>query len=181
MAVIIVQGEKILLEEYGEKYNHDSIVTSFSVAKSVNSALIGTLIDSGKIPSEDEPITNYLPELLLRDERFGKITIKNLLNMSSGILYEERFSKRRDDTETYYNPDLRNLALTNTLIKEDSGTHFLYNNYNPLLLGLIIERVTGEHVRSTWAGLFGQNWGVSRMRLGAWTARNADLKKWRAA
>ncbi|MBO4387298.1 MAG: serine hydrolase [Treponema sp.] len=145
-ALIVVKGEKILLEEYGEKYDHNSIVTSFSVAKSINSAMIGSLIDSGKIKSEDEAITNYIPELLERDKAFGKITIKNLLNMSSGILYEESPKPRMDNTETYYNPNLRNLALTNTLIKEEAGKHFLYNNYNPLLLGLIIERVTNKNV-----------------------------------
>ena len=157
-AVIIVKGEKILLEEYGEKYNHDSIVTSFSLAKSINSAMIGTLIDSGKIKSEDEPITNFIPELLERDERFSKITIKNLLNMTSGILYLETPNRRMDNTETYYNPNLRNLALTNTLIKEAASTHFLYNNYNPLLLGIIIERVTNQSVcdylsNSIWSKL----------------------------
>ena len=157
-AVIIVKGEKILLEEYGEKYNHDSIVTSFSLAKSINSAMVGTLIDSGKIKSEDEPITDFIPELLERDERFSKITIRNLLNMTSGILYKEAPCLRRDDTETYYNPNLRNLALTNTLIEGDAGTHFLYNNYNPLLLGLIIECVTNQSVcdylrNSIWSKL----------------------------
>ena len=145
-ALIVVQGEKILLEEYGKNYDHDSIVTSFSVAKSVNSAMVGTLIESGKIKSEDEPITNYIPELLERDARFGRITIKNLLNMSSGILYAETPNPRMDNTETYYNPDLRKLALTNTEIKEEPGEHFLYNNYNPLLLGLIIERVAKQNV-----------------------------------
>ncbi len=145
-ALIVVQDEKILLEEYGKNYDHDSIVTSFSVAKSVNSAMVGTLIESGKIKSEDEPITNYIPEFLERDARFGRITIKNLLNMSSGILYAETPNPRMDNTETYYNPNLRKLALTNTEIKEDPGEHFLYNNYNPLLLGLIIERVTKQNV-----------------------------------
>ena len=77
-ALIVVQGEKILLEEYGKNYDHDSIVTSFSVAKSVNSAMVGTLIESGKIKSEDEPITNYIPELLERDARFGEQNIISL-------------------------------------------------------------------------------------------------------
>ncbi|MBO7124063.1 MAG: serine hydrolase [Treponema sp.] len=145
-ALVVVRGEKILLEEYGMNCDHNSIVTSFSVAKSVNSAMVGTLIESGKIKSEDEPVTNYIPELLERDERFALITIKNLLNMSSGILYAETPNPRMDNTETYYNPNLRKLALTNTLIKEEPGTHFLYNNYNPLLLGLIIERVAKQNV-----------------------------------
>ena len=146
-ALIVVKDETILLEKYGKGYDAHSTVTSFSVAKSIVSAIIGALIDEGKIKSVDESICTFLPELHDRDERFEKITIKHLLSMSSGIVYEETFP-RKDNTETYFNPNLRNLALTNTVIKEESGLHFLYNNYNPLLLGLIIERCTGEHVSS---------------------------------
>ena len=55
------------------------------MAKSFASALVGIAIDEGHIKSVDEPITNYIPELLERDERFKKITIRDLLTMSSGI------------------------------------------------------------------------------------------------
>ena len=146
-ALLVIKGNLILLEKYGRGYNESSIVTSFSVAKSFDSAMIGTLIDAGKILSVDEPITTYLPELLERDERFSNITIRHLITMSSGILYSEGFP-RYDDTKTYFNPDLRNLALTGTVIDEEPAIHFLYNNYNPILLGLIIERVSGESVSS---------------------------------
>lgn len=154
-AFLVIKGNSILLEKYGKGYDESSIVTSFSVAKSFDSAMIGTLIDAGKIHSVDEPITTYLPELLERDERFSKITIRHLITMSSGILYDEGFP-RDDDTETYFNPDLRNLALTKTLVYEEPAQHFLYNNYNPILLGLIIERVSGQSVssylsRSIWS------------------------------
>lgn len=154
-ALIVIKDNSIVIEKYGKNYNESSIVTSFSVAKSIDSAIIGCLIDSGKIADVNQPVTDFLPELLKRDKSFSKITIKHLLTMSSGILYEEKLP-RMDNTETYFNPNLRNLALTNTLIKEEPGKHFLYNNYNPLLLGLIIERVTGESVssylsRSIWS------------------------------
>jgi CubicO group peptidase (beta-lactamase class C family) len=147
-ALIVVQGNRILLEKYGKGYNADSIVTSFSVVKSFDSAMIETLIEAGKIKSVDEPITDYIPELLKRDPRFARVTIRHLLTMSSGIRYEEKPSLRRDDTETYYNPNLRDLAIRNPLIDEEPGRHFHYNNYNPLLLGLIIERATGGSVCS---------------------------------
>lgn len=147
-ALLIIKDNSIVLEKYGKGYDENSIVTSFSIAKSIISAMIGTLVDTGKIRSIDEPITTYIPELLQRDKRFGQITIKHLLTMSSGIVYEEKPSLRADDTETYYNPNLRSLAITNTKIKEDPGLHFLYNNYNPILLGIIIERVTNNSVCS---------------------------------
>ena len=129
------------------RFSEDSVATSFSVAKSFDSAIIGALIESGKIKSVNEPVTDYIPELLKRDKRFSKISIRHLMLMSSGILYEEKFPWK-DNTKTYFNPDLRNLAIKNTLIKEEPELHFLYNNYNPLLLGLIIERASGESVSS---------------------------------
>jgi hypothetical protein len=48
-----------------------------------------------------------------------------------------------DDTKTYYATDLRKLALENSRIEEEPGEYFEYNNYNPLLIGMIIERATG--------------------------------------
>src|SRR3712207_9381787 len=76
------------------------------MAKSFASALGGIAIDDGHIKSVDEPITNYIPELLKRDERFESITIRHLLTMSSGIEYEEGgalpWSDEADDTKTYY-------------------------------------------------------------------------------
>jgi CubicO group peptidase (beta-lactamase class C family) len=60
------------------------MVTSFSVAKSFDSALIGIAIDEGHIRSVDHPITDYLPELLERSPRFERITIRDLLLMADG-------------------------------------------------------------------------------------------------
>ena len=54
------------------------------MAKSFASALVGIAIDEGHIKSIDEPITNYIFELREKDKRFGSITIRNLLTMSSG-------------------------------------------------------------------------------------------------
>jgi CubicO group peptidase (beta-lactamase class C family) len=55
------------------------------VAKPVISALIGIAIAQGRIGSVDDPVTRYLPELARRDPRFGRITLRHLLTMSSGL------------------------------------------------------------------------------------------------
>jgi hypothetical protein len=145
-AFIVIQDDNILYERYFNGAERDSIVTSFSVAKSFDSALIGIAIEEGVINSVDDPITNYLPELAERDPAFSEITIRDLLMMSSGIKYREFPFLNGDDAKTYYYPDLRQLALEQTEIVGDPGDTFLYNNYHPLLLGLIIERATGAPV-----------------------------------
>lgn len=78
-AFIVVKDGTVIYEEYFNDTQRDSIVTSFSVAKSFTSALIGIAIDEGIIKNVNDPITDYLPELAARDDRFPNITIQNLL------------------------------------------------------------------------------------------------------
>src|SRR4029453_4939674 len=98
-------------------------------------------IDEGAIHSVTDPVTDYVPELAQRDARFNQITLRDLLTMSSGIRYEEQSLPLPwgDDVNTYYGTDLRDLALSETEILGPPGGAWLYNNYNPLLLGLVLE------------------------------------------
>ncbi|HEY5728722.1 MAG TPA: serine hydrolase [Anaerolineales bacterium] len=145
-AFIVIQDDAIIYEQYFNDASRDSIVTSFSTAKSFTSALIGIAISEGHIHSVDDPITDYLPELLEHDPSFTNITIRDLLMMSSGIRYKEFPFVNGDDAKTYYYPDLRQLALKDTSIVGGPNEKFLYNNFHPLLLGMIIERATGTSV-----------------------------------
>ncbi len=145
-AFIIIQNDTILYEKYFNGHTRDSIETSFSCAKSFTSALVGIAIDEGLIKSVGEPITNYLPELKEKDKKFELITIKHLLMMSSGIKYRELWFINGDNAKTYYYPDLRKLALKHTKIVHKPMQYFLYNNYHPLLIGIILERATGASV-----------------------------------
>jgi CubicO group peptidase (beta-lactamase class C family) len=148
----------------------DSIVTSFSVAKSFTSALIGIAIQEGYIHSVNDPITMYLPELDKRDPRFGEITIRHLLLMASGLEYKSfrPLLLNSDDILTTYYPDQRKLALENTNIVDPPGAYYRYNKYHPQLLGLILERTTGMPVTSylqtrIWDPLgmeYGGSWSV---------------------
>jgi CubicO group peptidase (beta-lactamase class C family) len=148
-AFLVIHDNELVYERYFNGYDDTSIQTSFSMAKSFASALVGIAIEEGHIESVDEPITNYIPELLEKDGRFKSITIRHLLTMSSGIKYEEGgdlpWSDEADDTKTYYATDLRALAL-DCRIEGEPGEYFEYNNYNPLLVGLILERATGMPV-----------------------------------
>jgi CubicO group peptidase (beta-lactamase class C family) len=145
-AFLIVRGDTLLYEGYFNGYRHDSVQTSMSMAKSVLSALVGIAIGEGRIGSVDDPITRYVPELATRDPRFGRITLRHLLTMTSGLRYQEGGTPWSDDTATYYAPDLRALALHKTQIVEAPGHRFHYNNYNPLLVGLALERAVGVPV-----------------------------------
>jgi CubicO group peptidase (beta-lactamase class C family) len=143
---LVLRDGKAVYERYFHGTTRDTPVTSFSVAKSVLSMLVGAAIADGRIGGADDPITKYLPELAARDPRFARITIRHLLRMASGIRYEEFPFLNGDDAKTYYYPDLRALALGQTEIAGEPGARFLYNNFHPLLLGVIVERATGTSV-----------------------------------
>jgi CubicO group peptidase (beta-lactamase class C family) len=172
-AFLVIQDDVLLYEGYFNGTQRDSIVTSFSIAKSFDSALIGVAIEEGHIHSIHDPISDYIPELLDRDRRFAEITIRDLLLMSSGLRYAE-VPPYGDDLRTYIHPDLRSQALAMTQIVSQPGETFLYNNYNPLLLGLILERGTGMHVvdylqERIWKQLgmeFDASWSLDSERHG---------------
>jgi CubicO group peptidase (beta-lactamase class C family) len=109
---------------------------------------VGIAIEEGSIRSVEDPVTDYLPELAARDPRFDRITLRDLLTMFSGIRYWDTDLPWpwADDTYTYYGIDLREIGLNRTEVERPPGREWHYNNYNPLLLGLVLERATGMSV-----------------------------------
>jgi CubicO group peptidase (beta-lactamase class C family) len=145
-AFIVLHGDQLLYEGYFNGADRATIQTSFSATKSFTSTLVGIAIHEGFIYSLDDSITNYLPELLVGDPRFEKITIRHLIMMTSGLRWDRDDSNPfSDDFVTYYSPDLRETAL-NSKIVEAPGQRFTYNDYNPLLVGMILERATGMSI-----------------------------------
>ncbi len=148
-AFIVIQDDAVLYERYFNGFQRDSWFTSFSMAKSVLSALIGIAIDERYINSIDDPIIQYIPEL--SGSGLDTMTIRHLLTMSSGIRYRESEAldwlfSLSDDTLAYSYPALRSLALDFRHGDEPVGAFFYYNDYNPILEGLILERATGMPV-----------------------------------
>ena len=147
LAFLVLHDDRLVYERYFDGATRASLQTSFSAAKSFVSTLVGIAIDEGLIESVEDPVTDYLPELAARDPRFRQITLRHLLTMSSGIRYREAgFPSLGDDTYTYYGVDLRDLALNRVRIEGPPGIGWQYNNYHPLLLGLVLERATGTSV-----------------------------------
>lgn len=145
---IVFKGDTILYEGYFNGYTRDSIVTSFSMAKSFTSALVGIAIGEGYIGGVDDRVVTYLPEL--RGRGLDDLTIRHLLTMSSGIRYVhddaqsplQEIAQFTDDGLSYSYPNLRSHALQLRAADEPVGTYFNYNNYYPQLLGMILERTT---------------------------------------
>ena len=148
-AFLVIRDDKII-QQIHHAGEISTLHTSFSVAKSFDSALIGAAIADGYIDSLDDPVIRYIPEIAGRG--LDTLTIRNLLRMDSGIRYisaDDRpffFMPFSDDALTYYPPDLRRIALSVQPSVTPIGAAFHYNNFHPLLEGLILERATGMSV-----------------------------------
>lgn len=145
-AYIVHRDNALLYEEYFNGSSYDATQASLSVAKSFLSTSVGIAIEKGIINSLDDPITTYIPELLKKNPRFADITIRHLTMMSSGLHFERDPSNPfSDDFITTHSPKMREAAL-NTEIVKAPGKHYYYNDYNPLLIGITLERATGMSV-----------------------------------
>ncbi len=138
-ALIVIKDNRIQFEGYFNGYSNASINTSFSVAKSITSLLVGIALAEKAISSPDDPVSKYLPHAPVH---YKDITIRHLLNMQSGLSYQEGPFPWMDDPWIYYGVNLRKQAFQARRI-EQPGDAYHYNNYNLLLLGLILEQTTG--------------------------------------
>ncbi|TFY98633.1 serine hydrolase domain-containing protein [Ramlibacter rhizophilus] len=145
LGFVVLQHGRVIYEGYYNGHGRDERATSFSAAKSVLATLVAAAAEDGLLDL-DEPVTRRVPELGRRDPRFARFTLRHLLGMRTGIRYVETGLPHGDDAKTYYWPDLRALALDQSRIDGEPGTGWLYNNYHPLLLGLVLERATGMPV-----------------------------------
>ena len=173
VAFLIIKNYTIQYEKYFKGYDKESIVPSFSMAKSVTSILIGCAIDEGLIKSVDEPITSYIPEL--KKNGLDKVTIKHLLQMTSGIKFNESYVNPFGDAASfYYGLNLRK-EIGKMKLKTEPGKKFEYVSANTHLLGLVLERslkdktITSYLQEKIWTPLemeYDASWSIDRKKNG---------------
>lgn len=144
VAFLVIQNDSILYEEYWDSWEKDSYSNVFSVTKSIVSLLMGIAIDEGYIKSIDESIAKYLPAFDREPE--NKITIKNLLTMSSGLSWDEAYSSLFSvTTQGYYGDKIKETVMNLHTIAEP-GKQFIYRSGDTQLLSFIIEKATGKTI-----------------------------------
>lgn len=173
VAFLIIQNDSIQYENYFKGYEKESIVASFSMAKSVTSILIGCAIDDGLIQSVNEPITTYIPEL--RENGFEQVTIKHLLQMTSGLDYNESYVNPFGDAASfYYGTNLRK-QIKKMKLETEPGKRFQYVSGSTQLLGLVLERslksktITDYLQEKIWTPLemeYDASWSLDRKKNG---------------
>jgi len=147
-ALLVIRNGQIVSEIYRNNTNATTRFMAFSMTKSITSLLIGCALGEKRIRSLDDPITQYLPEL--KTGGYNGVTIRQILQMRSGVDYEERYD--------FGNPGAaaRNheLALVQNVVrfadvartvgrKHVPGTVWEYKTLDTAVLGWLLERVSG--------------------------------------
>ncbi len=144
IAFVVIKNDSIIHEQYWDGYSEDSHTNSFSMAKSFTSILIGCAIDDGLIKNIDQLVGDFLPEF--KGAEKGKITVKHLLTMSSGINFDEDYvNPLAYPGAAYYGSDLKKLTYKYKVTSEP-GKKFVYLSGNTSLLGFVLEKATGKTV-----------------------------------
>jgi hypothetical protein len=149
LGFLVLKDNKIIAEQYFHGSNPGSRFLSNSVGKSITSTLFGIAVDEGKIASINDPIIKYVPTL--KDSAFNRATLKDALEMATGIDAKEDAS---DPTSIVHQMDrsvIRGVPSFTQLLnsikpdpKVKPGTTFKYVSMNTETLGLAIENATGK-------------------------------------
>ena len=147
-AFLVIKNDSIIYEHFAENINAQTLHPSFSVAKSYIGALIGIAVDKGIIHSPNDLVIKYVPELEKNDVRFRKLTIQHVLDMRSGVDFDEdKETPFAGVAKLYYGSSLNHQVLK-LKIKNEPDKVFEYQSINTQLLAMILERASGEKIAS---------------------------------
>ncbi len=139
---VVIHNDTIVYEYYDKDFSASQKSMLFSVSKSVTSLLVGIAIDEGYIKSIKDPITKYLPEFRDKDERFKRLTIEHLLNMRSGLKFNESYSNPLCKMATLYYGTNQYKKLQRLKFSCEPNSKHEYQSAATALLGMIIEKTT---------------------------------------
>lgn len=144
--LVVVKDGEIKLERYGLGNNEDSLWVSYSMAKSATSMLMGAAIQDGYIRSVDDKVTDYLPQL--KGSSYDQATLRNVLQMASGVAWNEDYADINSDVATYPGDNVVQLFkfLGDKPRVEEPGEVFNYNTGETDLVGAIVRSAIGNNL-----------------------------------
>ncbi|MGB3165679.1 MAG: serine hydrolase [Alteraurantiacibacter sp.] len=146
-AIVVVHNGQIVLERYGLGFGPDKRWTSFSVAKSINSTLIGAALLDGSIESLSDPVSRYIPDLT--GSAYDDVSIRQLLTMTSGVRWNENYADPESDVARFnaYRPEDgmdATVGYMRILPREfEPGTRWRYSTGEANLIGVLVSQATG--------------------------------------
>ena len=159
LALVVVRDGAIMCEWYGNGGAKHRPAAVMSISKTVTSLVLARAVASGTLHGLDDSISSLIPELGARDARFSAVTLATLVDMRSGVAFDDDSSfpwVNRDGALVYYASDLAKNVVERTHIDSPPG-RFVYNDYAPNLIGLALERATSTKlagpVQALWSEL----------------------------
>lgn len=151
-ALVILHDGKLRLERYGLGFDGDGRWTSFSVAKSITSTLLGAAVRDGHIRSLDDKVSDYIQEM--KGSAYDVVSIRQLLTMTSGVRWNEDYADPNSDVARFNNhkPEEGVDALVSYLRRlpraAPPGTRWNYSTGETNLVGILVTRATGKPLAS---------------------------------
>ena len=145
--VMVWHKGKVRHEAYGLDFGPEQRWTSFSVAKSFTSTLLGAAIADGFIGGLEDPVTQYIPELA--GSAYEGVTVKQLATMSSGVAWNEDYTDANSDVAQMnkyvleYGPNAIVEQMKRLPREDEPGTAFNYKTGETNLIGLLVENAVG--------------------------------------
>ncbi len=148
--LVIIQNGKIRLEKYGLDFSGNGRWTSFSVAKSFTSTLVGAAIKDGYIKSIDDKVSDYIPDL--KGSVYDDVTIKQLLTMTSGVKWNEDYADPKSDVALFNahkaEPGVDVTVSYMRKLKREAppGTKWVYKTGETNLIGVLVSSATKKNL-----------------------------------
>lgn len=147
-AIVIVHDGKVVLEKYGLGFGPEGKWTSFSVAKSLTSTLVGAAIKDGYIRSLDDPVTRYIKDL--RGSEYDSVTVRQLLTMTSGVRWNEDYEDPDSDVARFNEHKAEDgMDVTVSYMRKlgreaPAGQKWVYKTGETNLIGVLVSEATGK-------------------------------------
>jgi CubicO group peptidase (beta-lactamase class C family) len=147
-ALLVIKDGRIVHENYRNNTREYTRFIAWSMTKSITSILIGCALQEGRIRSLDDPVTNYLPEL--KGGGYDGVSIRHILQMRSGVDYEERYdfanpgtAARNHELSLVQNVTRFADAARTIPRAHRPGETWQYKTLDTGVLGWLLERVSG--------------------------------------
>jgi CubicO group peptidase (beta-lactamase class C family) len=144
--LVIVHDGKIRLEKYGLDFSGDGKWTSFSVAKSFTSTMVGAAIKDGDIKSIDDKVSAYIPDL--KGSVYDDVSIKQLLTMTSGVKWNEDYGDPKSDVALFNahkaepGVDVTVSYMRQLTREAPAGSKWVYKTGETNLIGVLVSSAT---------------------------------------
>lgn len=146
--LLIIQDGKVRMEKYGLDYSKEGRWTSFSVAKSFTSTLVGAAIKDGYIKSIDDKVSDYITGL--KGSVYDDVTVEQLLTMTSGVAWNEDYEDPKSDVAVFITHEAEDgLDVTVSYMKNlereaPAGAKWVYKTGETNLIGVLVSEATGK-------------------------------------